>query len=42
MYFSKSSFTVGIVGLVAIYRLGLLIYVYFQGGVDSAIHLGGW
>jgi hypothetical protein len=41
MYFPKS-YTIGITALVAIYAIGLLIFVYFQGGVDSAIHLGGW
>jgi hypothetical protein len=41
MYFPKS-FALGIMGLVVLYTVGLFIYIYFQGGIDSAIHLGGW
>ena len=41
IYFSKSlAIWTGI--LLLIFGLGLLIFVYFQGGVDAAIHLGGW
>ena len=38
MYFPKS-YTIGGVGLALILFLGLLIFVYFQGGVERAIHL---
>jgi hypothetical protein len=41
MYFPKS-FAIGIATLVLIFAVGLGVYIYFQGGVDSAIHLGGW
>jgi hypothetical protein len=30
---------IGIFLLVLAFAIGLLIYVYFQGGVDRAIHL---
>lgn len=40
MYFPKK-YTVLSVSFAALFLLGLLIFVYFQGGVDSAIHLPG-
>lgn len=40
MYFPKS-LTIGITLLVLGYALGLLIYVYCQGGVDHSVFLGG-
>ncbi len=39
MYFPKS-YTIGVVTLVLIFFVGLLLFVYFQGGVESAIRLG--
>lgn len=38
MYFPKS-YAIGVVTLVLIFFVGLLLFVYFQGGVDSAIRL---
>jgi preprotein translocase subunit SecG len=40
MRYSRS-LTVWTVVLALIFFLGLLIFVYFQGGVDSAIRLSG-
>jgi hypothetical protein len=40
IYFPRH-FAVGIVLLVLLYAVGLLLWVYFQGGVDRAIHLTG-
>ncbi len=40
MEFSRS-LTVWTIVLVLIYAMGLLVFVYFQGGVDSAIRLSG-
>lgn len=40
IYFPKS-FAIGAVVLVLIFAVGLLLYVYFQGGVESSIYLGG-
>jgi len=40
MYFPKT-YALGAVGLVMILAIGLFLFIYFQGGVDSAIHLGG-
>jgi hypothetical protein len=40
IYFPRRS-AVGIVLLVLVYAVGLLLWVYFQGGVDRAIHLTG-
>ncbi len=40
MYFPRH-LAIGIVLLVIGYSIGLLIWVYFQGGVDSAVHLSG-
>jgi hypothetical protein len=39
IYFPRH-LAVGIFLLVAAFAIGLLIYVYCQGGVDRAIHLG--
>ncbi len=41
MFFPKA-LALGVIGLVAIYTVGLFIYIYAQGGVEAAIHLGGW
>lgn len=38
MYFSRP-LTLGIISLVLLFAFGLLIYIYFQGGVDSAVYL---
>jgi hypothetical protein len=38
MYFPKS-YTVFAVALVLVFGVGLLLFVYFQGGVDSSIYL---
>ena len=35
------SLTIGIGALVLIFAIGLLLYIYFQGGVDNAIYLRG-
>ncbi len=40
IYFPKS-FVLGAVGLILIFAVGLFLYVYFQGGVESSIYLGG-
>ena len=40
MDFPKS-LTIGICALVLILALGLLLFVYFQGGIDRSIYLGG-
>ena len=40
MRFSKS-LAIGISMLVVLYAIGLLLYVYFQGGVDKSIYLRG-
>jgi len=38
VYFPKS-YTIGVVVLVLFFFIGLLLFVYFQGGVESAIRL---
>lgn len=40
MYFPKT-LAIATLVLVLIFATGLLVFVYFQGGVDRAIHLGG-
>lgn len=40
MRFPKS-LAVGISMLVLLFAVGLLLYVYFQGGVDRSIYLRG-
>lgn len=40
MYFPKSR-TLGIISLVLLFAAALLIFVYFQGGVERAIYLHG-
>ncbi|MGH9582078.1 MAG: hypothetical protein ACRD4O_03985 [Bryobacteraceae bacterium] len=40
IYFPKS-FAIWAVFLVLIFAVGLMLYVYFQGGIDNAIHLAG-
>jgi hypothetical protein len=40
MYFPRH-LAIGIFLLVAGYAVGLFIWVYFQGGVERAIHLAG-
>ena len=40
MYFPKS-FVLGAIALVLIFALGLILYVYTSGGVDSSIYLRG-
>jgi hypothetical protein len=40
MYFPKS-YTVFSVLLALVFLTGLLLFVYFQGGVEGAIHLSG-
>jgi hypothetical protein len=38
MYFPKS-LVLGIVSFVLVFTIGLLLFIYFQGGVDWAIRL---
>jgi hypothetical protein len=40
IYFPRH-FAVSIVLLVLAYAVGLLLWVYFQGGANNAIHLTG-
>lgn len=39
LYFSRVM-TLGVLLLVLIFALGLILYVYTSGGVDSAIYIG--
>ncbi|MGH9773052.1 MAG: hypothetical protein ACRD4Q_15360 [Candidatus Acidiferrales bacterium] len=40
IYFPKS-FVLGALALLLFFMVGLFLYVYFQGGVESSIYLGG-
>lgn len=40
MYFPKS-LTLGAVAMVLVLAIGLLVFIYFQGGVDSSIYSSG-
>lgn len=41
MYPYSKLLTLGTVFAVLFFAIGLLIYVYFQGGVDKAVYLTG-
>ncbi len=40
LYFPKS-LVLGIISLVLIFQVGLLLFDYFQGGVEGSIYLPG-
>lgn len=40
LYFPKS-LVLGVLSLVLIFQAGLLLFDYFQGGIDASIYLPG-
>lgn len=39
IYFPKS-YVIGALCLLLIFAVGLILYVYFQGGVEASVYLG--
>lgn len=39
IHFPKS-YAIGVVCALLIFAAGLILFVYFQGGIDSSIYLG--